>query len=191
MRDSPPRSLQEWLGRQDARCVEDWLRTVQSGQGQVPEDFNWQVVAEVADMRAHGRRPDEDLAWARVATWIYEHPLAREAAPADASIRESIESAAMLLRADMIRRLGPIAGDPVLDPDTIVRWFVDRLPLSRQQASEQAACWRATRSLSSAQLRTLTFLKERLRVLGAVAEARGVVLSDEVEAWLELRERLP
>ena len=191
MQTSQAGQLQELLLQQGARSVEDWLRAVRSGERRVPEEFNWQVVAEVADMRAHGGRIGEDLAWARVATWIYEHRSAQMDELADASIREATECAAMLLRADMIRRFGPVPGDPVLDPATIVRWFFDRLPVPRQQAAEQANRWRASRALSSEQLRTLAFLKERLRALGIIAEARGLVVSEEVKAWLELREGLP
>ncbi|MCP3104938.1 hypothetical protein LZ198_39340 [Myxococcus sp. K15C18031901] len=96
---------------------------------------------------------------------------------------------AMNLHAWMIGERGPRTGNPVLDPDIIVRWFhrVAQMPL------HEAArlCAMEPRDLPTERLRALRDIKSALDVLEGLAQTPRIRDDVELQAWLELREHMP
>ncbi|MBR8834026.1 MAG: hypothetical protein DSM106950_08285 [Stigonema ocellatum SAG 48.90 = DSM 106950] len=120
------------LLQQHAASVLAWLRSIESDLLKPPFGFNWLGLAEAATFEAQSA---SDLAWAEVATSVYE----RLAATANSSAQESLMISAMLLRASMIARFGSVPGHLVLDLDQlkkIVGW-VER----KRNPTNVDKCW--------------------------------------------------
>jgi hypothetical protein len=94
----------------------------------------------------------------------------------------------MMLRASLIRHIGAKQGDAILDPAAIVNWFFDNLPLSREEAEQQACNWQ---NLPIEQIKTLRQIKNRLSVLDLLAEQHLLDAYPELTGWLTLHDRLP
>ena|SRR5438876_5265581 len=173
--------LDDLLKEQDASRVQAWLDSVWSGQQQAPDDPNWwQAVAYDAAQKA---RLGSDLTWAQVATSVYDHL----ATQADNAGRNSFMLSSMMLRADMISRLGVVPGHPVLDIDNISRWFFDSLEIPYEEASRQADAWT---ELQVEDIRKLRAIKNRLGVIKLLSD-EGLLDDTELSKWLLLRDKLP
>jgi hypothetical protein len=177
------------LLEQEPEQVEMWLRRAWAGDIDGLERFNWLLLAEGAAFNAlSGRQPNSnppDLRWARLATAVYDR-LATSAP--DESSMASFQNSSMNLRAAMIARLGPAKGDPVLDPDTIERWFFQNLPTSLDDAAAKASSWK---NLSLEEIRKLRRLKNRLSVIRLVRGTVQFQRNEELDAWLSVSDRLP
>ncbi|MBW4496335.1 MAG: hypothetical protein KME26_25315 [Oscillatoria princeps RMCB-10] len=177
--------------QQDADSVLAWLKNIFSADSSPPEGFNWLGLAEAAAFNAHeGKRHDStapDIKWAEVATTVYDR-LAALADKAKPGSGESFTISSMTLRAAMIRKLGGVPGDAVLDINRLLQWFWDKLKWSREEVEKKAANWRA---LNIEEIRELRQLKNRLKVISALADSDKFVLEPEIKAWLSLREKLP
>lgn len=167
--------------------VQAWVEQARCGQIAVPSDFNWLGLAYSAaeaarDLAARGDRAA--LAWAGAAISVYDY-LASEAA---ADVTSEFERDAMFVRAAMIAGFGAVPGHPVLDIATIERWFIDRLPWSRDEAMSMAENW-TQRPID--QIRQLREIKNRLAVIKSVMDAGYLRDNEPLRQWVEIRDSLP
>ncbi|MEH1950030.1 MAG: hypothetical protein V7K77_24210 [Nostoc sp.] len=132
------------LLQQDAEHIQTWLRMVWAKQQQVPEKFNWLGLAQVSTSNAQelaneesNESHSESLAWAEIATSVYEF-----LAENNPSFSERYLDSSMGLRAYTILKFGAIPGNRVLDIYLIINWFFDNLHISYQEALIKAADWR-------------------------------------------------
>ena len=142
--------------------------------------FHWQGLAEAAARRARIRHNPH---LAAVAIQVYEHWAALTGGTAYESARLSI----MFLRAFFIRDLGPAAGDPLRDVQTLVAEFEDGLAHSLREALELSVGWER---LDVSEIRELRRIKDRL----APFELLDPPLLDPfplVQEWLAIRDELP
>jgi hypothetical protein len=155
------------------------------------EPLNWLGLAFSASTAARAGatadRAAEARAWANVALTVYEHLGDPQS-----------QLNAMMLRAYLIRALGPQSGDALLDPERIMSWF--RASVVGTTAESAAAASATTKSqLRSGPrdeaaerrlLETLTPLrqiKNRLGVIELLAQRPEVVLPADLRAWLDVR----
>lgn len=160
-----------------------WLDGLSIGEPVGGENFNWEGLAFTAASRA---RDERSLPWAHVALLIYDVLEAR--LPGGDS--HSVMLSAMNLRAWMIRELGARDGDPVLDPEVIFEWFQGLATLPMEEATRWVALddWRA---IPVEMLLKLRSIKSALNVLALIPEAGLVRKHPELNAWLQVRTRLP
>ncbi|HAZ43756.1 MAG TPA: hypothetical protein DDW76_27685 [Cyanobacteria bacterium UBA11369] len=172
----------------DASYVKAWLKNIESGQLEPPEDFNWLGLAEAAAFNAHSDLDKDsnraNLLWAEIATSVYQR-LATEASSQDG---ESFINSMMMLRAAMIAKFGSVSGHSLLDINSIISWFFRSLNMSYDEAREKAQYWRNCPVDRSRELRRI---KNRLAVLSVLFESDQFPANEELNAWLALKERLP
>jgi hypothetical protein len=92
-----------------------------------------------------------------------------------------------LLRAALLRRHGHRPGDPVLDCDRVVDWFLSRHVGDLEAAERDGDHWR---ELPIVRIRELRDIKNDLAVIRQL-ERCDRFRSPEVQRWLRLRDRLP
>jgi len=173
------------LLRQDASCVKAWLKDIWSGKLKAPEEFNWLGLAQGATSIANsGDANVSNLSWAEVATSVYDKLIAEESIDG----KEAHMFSLMMLQAAMIAKFGFISGHPVLDIDRVILWFFDSLTISRQEAETKAASWM---QYSMDEIRELRGIKNRLRVILALADSGKLIPDEELSQWLLLRKKLP
>jgi hypothetical protein len=184
------------LVQSGAAAVERWLGEVCSGARPAPPRFNWLLLAEAASTESWlAARVDDrpaGLAWARVAIAAYDLLAARAAA--NAHFQTSHECAAMRVRVSRITALGPAAGDPVLDPSRVVRWFFDRLSLTPDEAVERTAWFmhasdeerrRAYRANREWHLEAYR-VRQRLQIIRSLVDLHAIQPQPDLQAWLAL-----
>lgn len=177
------------LFEQGPEAIRAWLDRVSSGSVTTPDDFTWLRLAEEASERA--TYPDaatsdqERLVWASIAVSAYDY-LARTTE--DLKWTTSVEISAMMLRANMIKKLGAVPGHPLLDPSTVSHWFFDRLPFPRAEAARLAVDWLKR---PVAEILLLRQIKNRLLVIKELMKDGYLTDDQELQRWVELRERLP
>ncbi len=104
---------------------------------------------------------------------------------------------AMLLKTYLIRELGNVPGDPVLDSDLLRRWFFDNLTMSREDALNQAQKWQdklISKTVNRSDLKTtlvLRQLRQRLSLLASLVESGQLRSDAEIAGWLAIRSYLP
>lgn len=170
--------------------VQAWLNRVWSGKEEVPEDFHWHGLAEGAASRANPFKGTPNLGWAVISAEVYKK-LAYEIDPGS---EESYLPSAMNLRASLIQKLGVVKEHPVLDPETIVRWFYDNLHISYEAAVERSAKWKESgprSGLSMADVLELNRIKHRLSYIKRLVESGHLDPDEEIAKWLEIRDQLP
>ena len=189
MTQSPTTSVDRIL-EQNAESVLIWANNVFSGKTAQPQDFNWLLLADVSSTKARKGKNESglfDRTWAQVATTIYDR-LAESAEQKKPGSGESFIISSMMLRTAAIGKLGVISDDPVLDVNLILQWFWHNIKESREDVAKKAANWK---SLPIAEIRELRQLKNRLKVIAALADSDKYVLDEELKTWLSVRERLP
>ncbi|XXF77901.1 hypothetical protein P2318_33350 [Myxococcaceae bacterium GXIMD 01537] len=159
-----------------------WLEGRVIGEPVDGEPFNWELLAFTAAARANEER---SLAWARVALGVYS-ALAEKASGRDST---SLMSAAMNLRASMIREFGAQKANEVLDPEHIVAWFHRIAPLSIEEATR--FCAQDLPTLPIETIRQLRALKNALNVVDLIARPDLLLAHPELERWLQIKPRLP
>ncbi|MGB3262866.1 MAG: hypothetical protein WBA89_02825 [Microcoleus sp.] len=190
MTQSPTTILIDRILEQNAESVLIWVNNIFSGQTAQPQDFNWLLLADVAAAKA--RKGENcsglcDRTWTQVATTIYDR-LSEAAEQKKPGSGESFTISAMMLRAGAIGQLGVIFNHPVLDVNLILQWFWHNIKESRENVEKKAANWKM---LPIAEIRELRQLKNRLKVIAALANNNKYVLDEELNTWLSLREKLP
>jgi hypothetical protein len=176
------------LAQQSPEHIREWIEAVRPDRVAAPGDLNWRGLAYSAARNAaqaadRGNK-DDALAWAGVAIAAYGY-LAGVHPSVNAS---EDERSAMFVRADIIGRLGVVPGHPVLDPATIERWFVDRLPLPLEDATAMTKDWM---KLPVDEIRKLRGIKNRLAVIQALNEDGVLTEREDLRRWMALRDRLP
>ncbi|MFY1830462.1 hypothetical protein ACN47A_31400 [Myxococcus fulvus] len=163
--------------------VRTWLDGLVIGASVQGESFNWVGFAFTAAARA---REERSLGWAHVALHVYGVLADQEAGDNAHSIRLS----EMSLRAWMIRELGALEGDAVLDPDVIHAWFQRLIVMSMDEAAKLLATpdWRTIPTQTLLQLR---HMKSALNTLAHIADSGVVERHPELKDWLQFRSRLP
>ena len=190
MTQSPTTISLDRILEQDAESVLIWANNIFSGQTAQPQDFNWLLLADVASAKAGKGENDSglcDRTWAQVATTIYDR-LSEAAEQKKPGSGESFTISSMMLRAGAITKLGVISDDPVLNVNLILQWFWDNIKESREDVNKKAANWK---TLPIAEIRELRQLKNRLKVIAALANTDKYVLDEELSTWLSVREKLP
>ncbi len=190
MTQSPTTISLDRILEQNAESVLIWVNNIFSGQTPEPQDFNWLLLADVASAKAGKGENDSglcDRTWAQVATTIYDR-LSEAAEQKKPGSGESFTISSMMLRAGAITKLGVISDDPVLNVNLILQWFWDNIKESREDVNKKAANWK---TLPIAEIRELRQLKNRLKVIAALAETDKYVLDEELSTWLSVREKLP
>jgi hypothetical protein len=176
----------------DAQQALAWLQSMSYAQrGENATIFNWLGLAEGA---ADNARNHLELRWAQVAINAYEY-LMNTAVTIEEQF--NYQTSEMMLRAYLISALGPLDNDPILDASVIVRWFLNRLTFTREEAIELANLWRdqlrnqnVTEPLMD-NVRKLRQLKHQLTALAVLAESKLWKPDERVSSWLAIRHLLP
>ncbi len=181
----------EFLLKQSPEIVQDWLEQVWSGRIFPGEDFFWHGLAEGASSKANQVSPvssnEDKINWATIAVKIYAymastlHPLAAD----------SYESSAMTLRAFMIGKYGNIPGHPLLDVGIVERWFFQHLPMTLVEAQNKCPLPLSVYKNQIATVRELRAIKNSLNVIKALNEDGYLLDSQELQQWVQLRDKLP
>lgn len=190
MTQSPTTISLDRILEQNSESVLIWVNNIFSGQTAQPQDFNWLLLADVASTKARKGENSSglfDRTWAQVATTIYDN-LSEAAEQKKPGSGESFRISSMMLRAGAIGKLGVISDHPVLDVNLILQWFWDNIKQSREDVEKKAANWK---TLPIAEIRELRQLKNRLKVIAALADTDKYVLDEELSTWLSVREKLP
>ncbi len=193
------------LLQKDPEQVQAWLRIVWAEQQQIPEKFNWLVLAQVSTFNAQelaneesNESHSESLAWAQVATSVYEF-----LAENNPSFPESYLYSLMGLRAYMILKFGALPGNQVLDIQQIVNWFFDNLHISYQEALIKATDWRETLAVNNPEetqkkfeseledIRKLRLIKNRLGIIKRLSKSKDFLPNEELNIWISLWDKLP
>jgi hypothetical protein len=152
-----------------------------------PDDFNWLGLAYSAASNAFEAADkgckDEALAWADVAIKAYEHLIS-----VNVHGVSELERSAMFVRARMIGIFGTISGHPILDPAVVEQWFLDRLPVSLDEATTMTSDWKER---PIAEIRELREIKNRLAVIQSFMDDGHLTDSAILRQWLMMHERLP
>lgn len=190
MTQSPTIISVDRILEQNSESVLIWVNNIFSGQTAQPQDFNWLLLADVASAKA--RKGENcsglcDRTWAQVAIAIYDR-LSEAAEQKKPGSGESFTISSMMLRAGAIAKLGVIFDHPVLDVNLILQWFWHNIKESREDVEKKVGNWK---TLPIAEIRELRQLKNRLKVIAALAETDKCVLDEELNTWLSLREKLP
>lgn len=154
-------------------------------EGKAPEGFNWLGLAEVAGAEALPLEPGDvtsSLAWARVAALAHQRL-------AELGVRtpERAGEDVMRLRANLILRHGARSGDPFLDCDQIIDWFLDTYDSQFEQVRDQAMHWS---ELPISRIGELRQIAHGLAILRRLAQCERFG-SPEVQRWLALWDSLP
>ncbi len=190
MTQSPPIISIDRILEQNPKSVLAWVKNTLSAQTTVPQDFNWLLLADVSSESARKGENNAglfDRTWAEVATATYDR-LAEAAEQKKPGSSESLRISSMMLRAGAIAKYGIILNDSVLDVNLILQWFWDNIKESREDVEQKAANWK---TLPIQEIRELRQLKNRLKVIAALASGDKYVLDEELKSWLLLREKLP
>ncbi|MCC3441270.1 MAG: hypothetical protein JGK01_05515 [Microcoleus sp. PH2017_03_ELD_O_A] len=190
MTQFPPKISIDRLLEQNPESVLAWVKNTFSAQTTAPQDFNWLLLADVSSAKARKGENNAglfDRTWAEVATAIYDR-LAEAAEQKKPGSGESVRISSMMLRAGAIAKYGIIPNDSVLDVNLILQWFWDNIKESREDVEQKAANWK---TLAIEEIRELRQLKNRLKVIAALANSDKYVLDEELKAWLSLPEKLP
>lgn len=190
MTQSPATISLDRILEQDAESVLIWANNIFSGQTAQPQDFNWLLLADAASAKARKGENSSglfDRTWAEVAVTIYDRK-ADEAERKKQGSGESLAISSMMLRAAGIGKLGAISQHPVLDVNLILQWFWDNIKDSLENVEKKAANWQ---NLPIPEIRELRQLKNRLKVIAALADTDRYVLDEELSTWLAVREKLP
>ncbi|WP_067468373.1 hypothetical protein [Nocardia amamiensis] len=159
--------------------IEQWLQ-----KGEWPAGFNWRGLAEVAEFETFHGDPTTALEWAQVVLFV-RNQLARTAVGRFERQRQITD--AMRLRAELINRLGHVAGDPLLDCEEIFRWFFSRHANQFEEAAADTSHWR---DLPIDRIRELRQIKGELNVLRRLDHC-AAASSDEASRWFSLWQHLP
>lgn len=176
------------LATKNGKEVLEWLDDVKNGEKEVPIDFNWLGLAEIATDRAFSLKSSSDLPdldWARAGIIIYEN-LANKCEPQTSS-QESLLISSMYIRVRIIIKVGVVAGDKLRDPQIIVDWFFSKLALSLDEVKLIIPKWKE--SLSN--LKELRRIKNRLTVIKTLCEEGVKLENQEIYKWLILWRSLP
>ncbi|MCW6049327.1 hypothetical protein K4039_04325 [Lyngbya sp. CCAP 1446/10] len=190
MTQSPPTVSIDRILEQNRKSVLAWVKNTLSAQTTVPQDFNWLLLADVSSAKARKGENNAglfDRTWAEVATAIYDR-LAEAAEQKKPGSGESVRISSMMLRAGAIAKYGIVPNDSVLDVNLILQWFWDNIKDSREDVEQKAGNWQ---TLPIEEIRELRQLKNRLKVIAALASSDKYVLDEELKAWLLLRDKLP
>lgn len=126
------------------------------------------------------------LSWTRCAVAIYD------ALADDIVESSSFDLSSMYARVRAIRASGSHPGDPVLDPEVIVRWVRSALIRSVGEALDLSAKFRAALASGAGPSlddgRKLRRIKNRLGVLHELDAASSVPA--DLRPWLEVRDQL-
>ncbi|MEH1938452.1 MAG: hypothetical protein V7L14_33065 [Nostoc sp.] len=205
MSETEATNLLRVLLQKDTDEVQVWLRMVWAEQQQVPEKFNWLGLAEVSTFKAQelakeesNESHSESLAWAQVATSVYEF-----LAENNPSFSERYLDSLMGLRAYMILKFGAIPRNPVLDIQQIVNWFFENLHISYQEALIKATDWREALAANNPEetqkkfdgeledFRKLRLIKNRLGIIKRLSKSKDFLPNEELNIWISLWEKLP
>jgi len=190
MTQSPTTISIDSILEQDAESVLIWVKKIFSDQATQPQEFNWLLLADVSSAKARKGQNSSglpDREWAEIATTIYDR-LADDAEHKKTGSGESFRISSMMLRAGAIAKLGVISDHCVLDVNLILQWFWDNIKESPEDVEKKAANWKM---LPIAEIRELRQLKNRLKVIVALADSDKYVLDEKLNTWLNLREKLP
>lgn len=166
--------------------VQSWLDSVLSCRERLPKDFNWRLLAENS---AHLARWSDDVEWARVGIRVYDWLHSLDPHHNDSS---------MTLRAYFIERLGGVSNDPLLDPNVILRWFYENLPMSFVEAEQGIP--KCTETIAKGNIqgpddlqlcRELRQIKNKLNIIALLVESEAVCPDNELQKWLEIRTKIP
>lgn len=181
MNNSDATQLLNYLAQREPMEVQNWFEQVLQHQLEIPSHFNWLGLAEAASLNA---RVKNDLNWAKVAVHIYDYL----EQTADSREKMALSFSSMNLRAYFIGRFGVVPEDIVLDLSRLVQWFMTGLPLSIDQATEDANQWM---NLSIENIRALRDIKNQLAVFEGLAKNNLLDNYPELNNWLQLRSKLP
>jgi hypothetical protein len=163
--------------------IDEWINQ----GGTATEEIHWLNFAERADgnFRYLDNPCQDGILWSEISLTAYEQALKVDES---SGRRNSYENSMMLLRAHMITHCGIVPGHRVLDPQIIQRWFFERLPMTRLEATEKALHWR---NLPLTEIQLLRDIKHRLWVIQRLLE-HGILTDDtELQEWARIRDDLP
>src|SRR6476620_1625760 len=178
------------MREEDAESVLAWVKNKLSPKTTAPEDFDWLLLADVFYANARNSQNGSgwpDRTWAKVATAIYDR-LADDPDRQKTGSRESFTTSSMMQQAGAIEKHGVISGHPVLDVNLILQGFWNNIKEPCEDVEKKAPNWK---TLPIAEIRELRQLKNRLKVIAALADSDRYVLDENLNSWLSLRDKLP
>lgn|SRR5262249_37662328 len=177
--------------------IQIWLSAAWNGTLNVPEDFNWLGLAEVAGGYARQENMEEhlqsDMSWAEIAISVYEWLAERGAS----DFKFSAFLSGLHVRAFMIRKWGHIAGHSVLDLNHLVKLFFDALPITFDTAKQKSILWTVSDKIEGDEkadvedLRNLRRVKNLLGVIKPLTDSGVLISTPELNEWLSLQPQLP
>ncbi len=108
------------------------LLSVSASDANIREQFNWWFGLAKSARSKVFQEEQPNLEWADLAIHVYE--MMDWFSPNGC---ESCLSRAMMLRANLIRRLGTKLDDKILDSQIIINWFFENLPMTREEAENK------------------------------------------------------
>ena len=179
--------LLQWLVKQDAMTVQQWLDEVWNNQRPVPNDFNWRHFAAAIDTLAKSGQGDNgefDRAWANVAISIYLYLINK----AEAFERIELQDRMMELKIYFMLRFGNVTGDPILDIQQVPIWFFENLHIPLAEVQEHL---KSLEKLDHEELLQLRLLKNRLSRIQILMQKQRPTFDKELENWIAIRLKLP
>jgi hypothetical protein len=163
--------LTEWLA--DGKKISldsgpNWIGLAESAAGHVSGIFKSNSILET-------------LLWGAVAIRIREE-LAKNESQGLVS-----DYGATLVRFNLIHQLGNFPGDSICDSNIIVERFFQALPMTWNEAEQNAKKWSTDRDSRSYEFKVLV---ERIELLRDLVRAQRLVPDTELQRWLGLLEEL-
>ncbi len=166
-----PAAILTWL--------DGWLK--EGKMVSLDSEINWLGLAEIAAAHAsnmYGRRSIlESLLWGSVAIIVGEQLAKSEPKGND------LLHGAMVVRSNLILRLGSHPGDPICDAKIIVDWFYQTLSMSLQEAETLVKAWH---SHPAGRKYELKMIVERLKIIRDLAAHQCLHPDSDLERWLRL-----
>jgi hypothetical protein len=172
--------------KQDVVEIKAWLQSISANNSGLPQHFNWWLgLGEVAYSKAF-QAELPNLEWAEVAITAYENVNRYSPNGCD-----SCMVSAMMLRARLISTLGTRPDDEILDSQVIIDWFLEKLPMLREEAENKIKLpLKELYDRYPKDMIELRKIKNRLNVLRVLYE-NGFQFDEELIVWLNMQDKLP
>ena len=167
--------------------VKAWLQQIWVGNSDLPRYGNWWLGLADSIRSKVFREEPPNLEWAQIAVSIYESMNRYTPGGCEGCMLSS-----MMFRAKLICMLGTKQGDSILNIETIVSWFLENLPMTREEAAGKIQL--PLKQLADNHMDDLTALrriKNRLAVLKTLSDRAEIQSNTEIKEWLGLRDKLP
>ncbi len=177
----------EQLMKQGIVEVKHWLESAGMSASDFVKHGNWWSGLAESTRTKIFQESQPNMEWAQITISIYENMDRYSSTGCEACMTSS-----MMLRAKLINMSGPKADNSVLDIQKIVDWFFEGLPLTRQETeTKMKLSLKQLADLYPNDLVGLRKIKNRLNVIKVLGDGNKVLLEEELNQWLNIRDKLP